>query len=241
MIKDIKKKLRSERGASIILALLLFLVCAVVGSIVLTAATAAAGRMSQMVKMDQRYYSVTSAAELLRDQIDGVKVTLEGEEITTGGDNSTTTFQVSSVKIKKTDKTGEKDIPKDATMFDFYKNQTSKVLIDTYLFDKLVLPGTVVSETEEIKKDTELARDYTLLLKKGDAEQTEVQAKISVANLTESQRGLRFVISNDNGDTNLYSLNMDCTADILKEVRSGDSGKDIITYTVTWTVSEFNR
>ena len=67
----LKQKLKSQ------IALLLFLVCAVVGSVVLTAGTAAAGRMSELAKMDQRYYSVTSAAQLLRDTIEGkqVKVT----------------------------------------------------------------------------------------------------------------------------------------------------------------------
>ena len=73
----LKQKLKSQTGASITFALLLFLVCAVVGSVVLTAGTAAAGRMSELAKMDQRYYSVTSAAQLLRDTIEGkqVKVT----------------------------------------------------------------------------------------------------------------------------------------------------------------------
>ena len=73
-MKAIKKKLSSQRGASLTFALLLFLVCSVVGSVVLTAGTAAAGRMSEISEMDQRYYSVNSAAKLLiglfeRDEI----------------------------------------------------------------------------------------------------------------------------------------------------------------------------
>ena len=63
----IKKKLNSERGASITWALLIFLVCTVVGSAVLVAGTAAAGRMSKLAESDQRYYAVTSAAGLLSD------------------------------------------------------------------------------------------------------------------------------------------------------------------------------
>ena len=73
----IHHKLRSRRGASISFALLLFLVCAVVGSVVLVAGTAAAGRISQAAEADQRYYSVTSAAELLRKEIEGKTVTTE--------------------------------------------------------------------------------------------------------------------------------------------------------------------
>ncbi len=63
----IKRKLNSERGASITWALLIFLVCAVVGSAVLVAGTTASGRMSKLAENDQRYYAVTSSAGLLRD------------------------------------------------------------------------------------------------------------------------------------------------------------------------------
>ncbi len=67
MKNKILKKLRSQTGASITFALLLFLVCAVLCSVILAAATAAAGRMSRIAETDQRYYAVTSAAELLKD------------------------------------------------------------------------------------------------------------------------------------------------------------------------------
>lgn len=66
-MNKLKKKLNSDRGASITWALLIFLVCAVVGSVVLVAGTAAAGRMSKLPENDQRFYAVTSTAGLLRD------------------------------------------------------------------------------------------------------------------------------------------------------------------------------
>ena len=64
-------KLRSGRGASITFALLLFLVCAVIGSVVLAAGTAASGRVSQLAQADGRYYAVTSAAQLFREELNG--------------------------------------------------------------------------------------------------------------------------------------------------------------------------
>ena len=67
----IRRKLQSRTGASITFALLLFLVCAVISSVVIVAGTTAAGRMSQVAAMDQHYYAVTSAAELLKHEIDG--------------------------------------------------------------------------------------------------------------------------------------------------------------------------
>ena len=76
-IRDrLRKKLCSEKGASLSYALLLFLVAAAVGSVVLTAATSASGRLAGLAEADQRYYSVTSAAELLKERYDGQQVTV---------------------------------------------------------------------------------------------------------------------------------------------------------------------
>lgn len=58
------------------MALLLFLVCAVIGAVVLTAGTAAAGRVSRLAEMDQRYYSVSCAAQLLAEELSGKTVTV---------------------------------------------------------------------------------------------------------------------------------------------------------------------
>ena len=76
MNQRIRKKLSARTGASITIALLLFLVCGVLCSVILTAGSAAAGRMSQVPESDQRYYAVTSAAELLQELIDGKTVSI---------------------------------------------------------------------------------------------------------------------------------------------------------------------
>lgn len=74
----VNNKLRSRRGASITFALLLFLVCAVVGSVVLAAGTAASGRLAKLAESEQRFYAVNSAAELVVSQLcgDANKVTI---------------------------------------------------------------------------------------------------------------------------------------------------------------------
>ncbi len=77
MKRLISGKMNSKKGASLMLALLLFLVCAVVGSVILTAGTAASGRISSLREMDQRYYAVMSAAELFRDALGTQKVIVE--------------------------------------------------------------------------------------------------------------------------------------------------------------------
>lgn len=76
-------KLRSQKGASLSIALLLFLVCMVVGAIILTAGTTASGRLSKLTEMDQRYYSVTSAAEILSQELSRETVTIERIKTTT--------------------------------------------------------------------------------------------------------------------------------------------------------------
>ena len=83
MKRKIHSVLRSRTGASITFALLLFLVCAVVGALVLTAGSAAAGRISNLAQSDQRYYSVTSAADLLAEELSEKTVTITRERVIT--------------------------------------------------------------------------------------------------------------------------------------------------------------
>ena len=74
-------KLRSQRGATLIMAFFLLILCSTVGSIILTAATANVGRISEQTEYDQKYYKVISAARLFADEIadisrDGITLTI---------------------------------------------------------------------------------------------------------------------------------------------------------------------
>lgn len=82
-MQAIKKKLRSQRGASLTFALLIFLVCAVVGSVVLAAGTATSGRLAELAEYEQRYHAVNSAAELLAKEICSGTTTIESQKKTT--------------------------------------------------------------------------------------------------------------------------------------------------------------
>ena len=72
----ILSKLRSRKGASLIVALFLLIVCSTVGSIILTAATANVGRISERAEYDRKYYEVISAARLFADKIAESELTL---------------------------------------------------------------------------------------------------------------------------------------------------------------------
>ena len=88
MIRRAAFKLKSNSGASITFALLLLLVCAVIGSVVLVAATAAAGRVAGITDMDKRYYAVTSAAELIAGEIKDKSVSVVRKKVETTGFDS---------------------------------------------------------------------------------------------------------------------------------------------------------
>lgn len=68
-----RKKCASTSGASLLLALLFLLLCALTGSVVLTAASVSSGRLSNLKKNEQSYYTVSSAAKLLEKEITGEK------------------------------------------------------------------------------------------------------------------------------------------------------------------------
>lgn len=71
------KKLKSQRGASIIFALLVFMLCAFGGVAALVSAAANAGRYARLEDDQQQYLSASSAAGLLRDELSGKTVSVK--------------------------------------------------------------------------------------------------------------------------------------------------------------------
>ena len=69
MKSRVRQKLNSRRGASFLLALLFFLICALVSSTVLMAAAANAGRSRSEREEHQRYLTLSSAVRLLCDEL----------------------------------------------------------------------------------------------------------------------------------------------------------------------------
>ena len=65
------KKVKNNSGATILMALLLILLATAVGATVLTAAVSAAHHLRSDREAQQNYLTVSSAAELIRDSING--------------------------------------------------------------------------------------------------------------------------------------------------------------------------
>lgn len=76
-MQRLQKKLHSKRGASIMIALLFFLVCLMVGGVVLTAAAANAGRLAHLRQDQQSYFILSAAVRLLRDDLQGAVYTVK--------------------------------------------------------------------------------------------------------------------------------------------------------------------
>lgn len=68
-MNHVTKKLKSERGASILLALLFFLLCIITASIILMAAASNAGKARSNYEAQQTYLTVSSALQLVCDDL----------------------------------------------------------------------------------------------------------------------------------------------------------------------------
>lgn len=73
----IQRKIKSEEGASLSVALLFFLVCAVVGSVILAAATSSVGRMKNLSSTERDKEAVYSTARLVVRRMAGKNLTDE--------------------------------------------------------------------------------------------------------------------------------------------------------------------
>lgn len=80
--KRITEKLQSESGATLMMALLFFVLSTVCGSVILAAATVGSGRLARVKAEDHDHYAVLSAAELLKAEMDGRSVRVEETEKT---------------------------------------------------------------------------------------------------------------------------------------------------------------
>ena len=234
------RKLKSKRGASITFALLLFLVCAVVSSVVIVAGTAAAGRMSQLAQMDQRYYAVTSAAELLRDLIDGKKVTVEC---------SKETLDVVSVKVEDVDAYGNVISPAGGGTVPVCKPLGTNTYIDTAAVlsdlksDSIVAHASarLVQSLKAASSGKDIAHPlgdlkragYEMPLASDSAPATAgAQLGCTIAEEVTEDGLLVYVITNTSADSRSYNLEL-VFASNIKNIASDSKSKND-TVTLAW-------
>lgn len=102
-MNKIISKWNSRRGASFAMGLVFFLLCAMVGVTVLTAASVNAGQIKTLRQGNQDYLTVASAARLLREEINGMRFTAEETSVYNRGDGGGTEisydYAISSGKL----------------------------------------------------------------------------------------------------------------------------------------------
>lgn len=235
-MERVRQKLLSQRGASITFALLLFLVCAIISSVVIVAGTAASGRMSQIAEMDQRYYAVTSAAELLKDTLDGKGITVKKTTETS----------------RKLDQDGElvpdseKTSPATVAVFDDQGNEVSFAEVSEL---SLLAHAAYSIATDSEDKDWPYPRELSLvtsLSSSGDATQKAAGQglEVTVVERLESNGILTLYVTKKTAKADqAYTLKLTFKADVTKnDYVSTDRGtpKDIQTEggVTTYTVDE---
>lgn len=127
----IKEKLQSSKGASLIIALVFMLFCAMVGSAVLAAATANGGRVAALKSDQQDYLNQRSAATLLQDEL-----TISRPQLVITKTTTTTT------KYTVGDGGGMTPIegyPVEDTAFNFEVSGSIQTKLDQLLFESAIL------------------------------------------------------------------------------------------------------
>lgn len=111
------KKLKSDRGVSLSVALLFFLVCAILASMLIAAATAANGRAASVIESRQDDSAAVSGARLIADQLQkDVVIIVETAKIDqTGTTINDTTYYESQDSADAEEKTSLADFDKNVT------------------------------------------------------------------------------------------------------------------------------
>ena len=171
----IKEKLQSSKGASLIIALVFMLFCAMVGSAVLAAATANGGRVAALKSDQQDYLNQRSAATLLQDELTISEPLLVITKTTTTttrytvGDGGVTTQIGNAVK---------------ETTFNFDVSGSIQTKLDRLLFESAILRYL---QTNDMDGYTVTIRGFTVAGANGSAG-TEIKS-ISDFILYDSAKG----------------------------------------------------
>jgi len=227
MRNAVKTKLRSQTGASLLIALLFFLVAMMVGAVVLTAAATNAGRLARNRQEQQNYLAVSSAARLVKEDFRDTTFTVGYKGVTT---ITTTTYTdpVTGKTHTEIDKTGPiySENPEVLAVSD------GKLLTDRPMND---LAQLYYSTVDVLNTSTLGALKYDL---KFTAENLpDVSGTMEVATLD----GARYTITvklYDSADTNAMTMVFPATAHSSQATTSEINGNtETITTTYTTTVN----
>lgn len=78
-MRRLNEKLHDRSGASLLFAILVFMLCILAGTAALTAAAANAGRYTHLESEQQTYLTISSAVRLMKDEVAGTTLTVTRE------------------------------------------------------------------------------------------------------------------------------------------------------------------
>ena len=145
-------KLRSQAGASMVVALVFFLLCMMVGCVVLTAASVNIGKVESDRRAHQQYLAVSSAARLLKREL--TAATIEVSTVTTKITTTTVTGgENPSTQVKQEEETEGPTVKAENSLL-------SGLTWETLPAEK---PLTVTApDMPEVRGTISVADDYTL-------------------------------------------------------------------------------
>ncbi len=173
-MKRVTEKLKSRAGASLLFAILVFLLCVLAGTAALTAAAANSGRYTHLEAEQQAYLAVSSAAKLFRDEFVNSKYTATAETVkenilSTGAEISTKN-EVKNGAIEQADsaKSVDSTIPKKFDAYlksaveakEFSSSVTTAPADFTVTFDKINVKVTCVASGYNLTFTFTLGNSY---------------------------------------------------------------------------------
>lgn len=237
--RRIGAKLHSERGASLLLALVLFLICAVMGSVVLAAASTSSQAYFS-AEADRRYYALTSAAELLRQEIEGTTVRVRYTPAGADAESDPASIDWYTVAADGSESDGASDFAKALAVAAIYNTNDSDAVSWVSGASEYTLNSDFTVHAWQDNNGGSAEEIGTLLVLASVEKETGAKERTMTITLKNAEKkdtggGITIDTASDAGQ-----LCITCTADILKEKITLD-GKDVVTYTVVWSFSDVSR
>lgn len=229
-----RKKLSSQSGVSLSVALLFFVVCAALASMILAAAYAASGRVSKTMSLDQNQYTVDSAAALVSKELQNEVIVIQEKAEVKQNESGEYVLQ------EQTDSNGE-DSTISTSYYEVNYNAASGEGVPTLLEDFQNMKDVKVQQVDSdqtllVKEYAEMYQSYLSNIIWNDKSVTDkfYQAKLATASLAKlaDRKKVEFGVDIDNQKSLSANAGMtlksDLSLDIL--VTDKDSNASIHVY-----------
>lgn len=169
--------LGSETGASLVAAILFFVLCGVGASVILAAASASAGKMQRVPETDQKRFAVESAAAFLRDEMRDSqnKITITDVKVEDSRENKPTAYPTLTYLYS------------DKTALDPARNMIDACVVDLY--------RTLQQDEENAPQQEKAEKDFLMSVRKKGSTQYYDQLETRVKLMMDSDYHITAILS----------------------------------------------